>query len=511
MKNGFRNVLKQVQENPDDLDAHFELAKTYESSDKVDEAIAQYQQISELQPDNPQWYKKLGDLYQKQRGTGEVVEGPALALLEQAAAAYEQAIQLEPDAYELYRLLARIHTKSERLSDAEAVYRRALEASLTQSEHDAAVKAILQLYTDNEQEDKHIAFLEELKPKMENSVTLYELLGDAYSKAGDTKNAEIAYNQWLKLRQREVNRQQSYSRYSDFAVELLDKGLYPETALKFARRAAQRGTSSSYILTLGRANLVNGQYPEALKQFKQGLETLTSGPTQRNFFSWVSQFGKKTDDKESYIGMLNELVSAVPDNQIVQFDLNLVLAEFCRENDMPEKAKAHIQRTGFITEDMWWTLGPFDNTGGIGYNTAYIREDATLIDPTTKYDGVEGKVSWQKSTDRTLDGYIGLGKDVDWGVAYAFATVISPDERKIQFRFDSDDQGKIWLNGKEVHAHTRTYSAQIDRDIIPVTFKPGKNSILVKVCEEEEGWGFYLRITGEDGKPFDDLKIGASE
>ena len=498
---------KQVQEDPDNLNVRFELAKTYELSNKVDEAIAQYQKISERQPDNPQWYKKLGDLYQKQRETGEVIEGSTLALLEQAAAAYEQAIQLEPNAYELYLLLARTHTKSERSSDAEAVYRRALDASLTQSEYDATIKAILQLYIDNGQEDKHIAFLEELKPKMENSIALYELLGDAYRKAGNTEHAEIAYNQWFKLRQREVNRQQNYSRYSDFAVELLDKGLYPETALKFARRAAQRGMAPSYILTLGRANLVNGQYEEALKQFKQGLETLTSGPTQRNFFSWVSQFGKKTDDKESYIGMLNELVSAVPDNQIVQFDLNLVLAEFCRENDMPEKAKAHIQRTGFITEDTWWTLGPFDNTGGIGHNTAYIPEDITQVDITTKYDGIEGKVSWQKSTDRTLDGYIGLGRDVDWGVAYAFATVISPDERKVQFRFDSDDQGKIWLNGKEVHAHTRTYSAQIDRDIIPVTLKPGKNSILVKVCEEEEGWGFYLRITDTDGKLFDDLII----
>ena len=89
--------------------------------------------------------------------------------------------------------------------------------------------------------------------------------------------------------------------------------------------------------------------------------------------------------------------------------------------------------------------------------------------------------------------------------------VISPDERKVQLRFDSDDQGKIWLNGEEVFAHTRTYSAEIDRDIIPVTLKPGANSILVKVCEEEEGWGFYMRITDTNGKPFDDLIINTPQ
>ena len=120
----------------------------------------------------------------------------------------------------------------------------------------------------------------------------------------------------------------------------------------------------------------------------------------------------------------------------------------------PKRLNRIFKGTGFITEDAWWTLGPFDNTAGIGYDTAYIPEDVTQIDTTTTYNGIDGEVSWQKSADKTLEGYIGLGKDVDWSVAYAFVTVISPDERKVQLRFDSDDQGKIWLNGKEVHAHT---------------------------------------------------------
>ncbi len=42
---------------------------------------------------------------------------------------------------------------------------------------------------------------------------------------------------------------------------------------------------------------------------------------------------------------------------------------------------------------------------------------------------------------------------------------------------------------------------------IHVVAVPGKNSILVKVCEEEFGWGFYLRITDKNGQAFDDLKI----
>ena len=159
------------------------------------------------------------------------------------------------------------------------------------------------------------------------------------------------------------------------------------------------------------------------------------------------------------------------------------MAEFYRDHGMHEKADEHIQKTCLVTEVAWMVLGPFDNAGGIGYNTAYIPEDITKIDLTAKYDGLSRPVSWKMLADNKLTGYNHLGeKNVDWQVSYALATVTSPEEREVQFRFDSDDQGKIWLNGKEAFAHTKTYAARLDTFIIPVTLKPGKNSILVKVC-----------------------------
>ena len=512
-------LLKKVQENRDDPEARLTLAQTYEKADKIEEAIGQYEKMSQLQPDNWQWHKKLGDLYQKQSQhyqTGEVVEGTALTLngnssFVEAAAAYESALQLEPNAYELYRSLAETYTKDGRPSDAEAVYRRALDAPLTQSQHDDAIKTIWAFYANKAHENKGIAILEELRQKMENSPVLHELLGDVYKKVGDTEKAENAYTQWIAIRQRQLNQRGSAGSYRDFAEKLLQKEIPPETAIKFAKRAVQISNNSDDILTLGYAYLVNGEYDIAVEQFKKGLLTLTSGTFQRKFFSWISEYGKKTQDKESYLDMLNELVNTTSDNVVIQLNLSLTLAEFCFNNNMPEKAKAYIQKTGFIAENAWWTLGPFDNTDGSGHNTTYIPEDTTQIDTATKYEGIDGQIRWQKSDDGTLDGYVGLGRDVDWSVAYAFATVVSPDARKVQLRFDSDDQGKVWLNGEEVHAHTRTYQAEIDRNIIPVTLKPGKNSILVKVCEEEGGWGFYLRITDTDGKPFNDLKIGGSD
>ena len=190
----------------------------------------------------------------------------------------------------------------------------------------------------------------------------------------------------------------------------------------------------------------------------------------------------------------------------------LALAKFCLEHGLTEKAATYINKVGFIAESAWLTLGPFDNTEGIGYNTVYIPEDATQVDTTATYDGADGQVNWKKLNDETLDGFVDFGQDVNWRVAYAYVTITSPDERKAQLRFDSDDQGKVWLNEKKVYAHRRrNRGAVIDRRTIPITLRSGENSILVKVCNETSSWGFYLRITDTDGKPFDDLIIRDSD
>ena len=249
------------------------------------------------------------------------------------------------------------------------------------------------------------------------------------------------------------------------------------------------------------------EYENALAQYQRALNATTRGGSERQVFSEITQMGKSTKDKNAFVKMLNQLVDALPHKPSVQLNANLVLAEFYRDNNMSEKSEAHIQKTGFITEDAWLILGPFDNAGGIGYHKAYIEEDAMQIDTSQKYDGIDGRISWQKSEDDMLNGYISLGDNVDWGVTYAFATVTSPDEREVLLKFDSDDQGKVWLNSEEVFTNTEAHSAIIDRYTVPVTLKPGENSILVKICEEMQGWGFYLRVTDADGKPFEDLKV----
>ena len=509
--------LQKIKENPDDPDAHFDLAQTYEFSDRVDEAVAQYEKISELQPDNSEWQKKIGDLIQKSRQVDEA------ARLAKASAAYERAIELDPTSYQLYDLSAQTYMKGDRLPEAEAMYRRALDASLEDREYDRALRALWKLYADKDQEDKGIATLEELKlafdKKGQTSAVLLELLGDAYKEADNTEKADALYAEWMAIRLKEANREQRSWGYRSLADQLLRKDIMPEKALDLAERASQMSTGWYDASTLGQAYVANDRYEKAFEQFKRSMNGMSQSyslhtDATKEFWSRVAQAGKNAKDEVRYVEMVDKLVNLPSSNPTTKLHANTTLAQFYHETD-PEKAQAYMDKTGFIAESAWWVIGPFDNTGGIGYNNVYIPEDTTQIDPDVEYDGIDSQVGWQKQADDTFDGFVNFGKifdkNINWNTAYAWTTVDSPDDRKAQIRFGSGTQAKLWVNGEEVFTHSEAHVPGIDQDTIPVTLKAGKNSILVKVCSEMSLLGFYLRLTDTDGDPFADLNVSDAE
>ena len=430
--------------------------------------------------------------------------------LAKAAAAYQKLLSDGTNYYEAFRYLAEIYIKTKRFADAEKVYLRALEVDLTQSEQNDAISDLWKLYAKRNTVEEFIALLEELKPRMEESSALHKLLGDAYINVHEEDKAELAYTQWINIRIKEVDVQNRAAAYRNLAEELLRKNLFPEKTLELAENAFNMLSGTKYKITLAHALLINEMYQDAFQRIHSFLNSGYYEYTERDMFARIVKAGKYIKDKDGYVDMLKTLIDVLELDLPAQLNTIMALAQFYKANNQHEKADALIQKTGFMTEETWMILGPFDNVDRIGFNTKYIPENLPQIDTTVKYDGKNGKVSWQKCPDDFIDGCIRILPKIDWSVAYSFATIYSPDERKVELRFDSDDQGKVWVNGIQVHAHTRTYATDIDRDIIPVTLFPGNNSILIKVCEETRGSGFYLRITDENGKPFADLESANS-
>ena len=162
---------------------------------------------------------------------------------------------------------------------------------------------------------------------------------------------------------------------------------------------------------------------------------------------------------------------------------------------------------GFLSE--WKVIGPFDNTENKGFETAYPPE--LKIDLAAEYDGKKGKIRWQDYVTKHKYGMVDMNqpcgklKEV---AAYATTDFFSDRARAVELRLGGKNSWKVWLNGKLLFAHDEYHTnAEIDQYLMAAQLQPGRNTILVKVCQNElvkdwtEEWEFQLRVTDALGTP----------
>lgn len=78
--------------------------------------------------------------------------------------------------------------------------------------------------------------------------------------------------------------------------------------------------------------------------------------------------------------------------------------------------------------------------------------------------------------------------------AYAYTEVESPEEGIWLAALGTNDGGRLWINGVRVWDYQPPRGVEPDADQIPVILKKGKNSILLKVEQRGNKWGFCFRF-----------------
>ncbi len=147
----------------------------------------------------------------------------------------------------------------------------------------------------------------------------------------------------------------------------------------------------------------------------------------------------------------------------------------------------------------WWVAGPYPNAEGSGHDQVFPPELG--FDPEAICEGPYGSVRWRR-VDTPPTGYMDLSRLIAGGVeilGYAATFIHTPRETRAVVRFGCDDTGKIWLDGSLIWDTNTERRAMPDEDLIPVRLPAGRSTMLVKVGNYRGGWGFYLRITDEDG------------
>lgn len=135
----------------------------------------------------------------------------------------------------------------------------------------------------------------------------------------------------------------------------------------------------------------------------------------------------------------------------------------------------------------------------VGFNTDYLLKAGGEQHLQVKAGDVvkytKGSAKWKLYN--SPDSIIDLAKVVSKAspvFAYAY-TEVKSDENKVWFiGLGSNDGGKLWVNGINVWDYPLSRGLTTDDDVIPVLLKKGTNTLLFKIEQRGNRWGFCTRF-----------------
>src|SRR5262249_52004483 len=84
---------------------------------------------------------------------------------------------------------------------------------------------------------------------------------------------------------------------------------------------------------------------------------------------------------------------------------------------------------------------------------------------------------------------------------YIYREIVSKVETELPVTIGADDTLTVWLNGEQLFADNSTKPVDQPRAELVLKLKPGKNILLLKVCNVEGECGFFFRVGQGDGLP----------
>ncbi len=169
-----------------------------------------------------------------------------------------------------------------------------------------------------------------------------------------------------------------------------------------------------------------------------------------------------------------------------------------------------LEHFGFVAN--WKLLGPFDNTRQASFDVAYAPEGDYVsgkLDFDRTYQGKTGTVGWRGAQTKEQDGSLDLNSIFEkekGAIVYAYGEFSTVTDLDCQVRIGSPNACKVWVNGVlAVNREVYHSGNQIDQYVEPVKLRKGANTILVKVCQNEQtepwaqDWLFQLRFTDSTG------------
>jgi hypothetical protein len=143
-----------------------------------------------------------------------------------------------------------------------------------------------------------------------------------------------------------------------------------------------------------------------------------------------------------------------------------------------------------------------------------VKNEAALKPKAGDKIKINGKeLAWQNVTALTnyFDFNAILKTENDRAAGF-MVTYIECDKEMpdVTMAVASNDQGRIYLNGKDIYAFTEARTLEFDADKGKVTLNKGLNVVVFKILNEQGNWQGAMRFLDEAGAPVKDFKIKLS-
>ncbi len=215
----------------------------------------------------------------------------------------------------------------------------------------------------------------------------------------------------------------------------------------------------------------------------------------------IDQGKKLTTDggkEEAATEVMIEALGAARDIDQIKSIAEHLQKELNREVDLP----THF---GFLMR--WHLLAPFTNIDRAGFDEAFPPEKE--VDLKASHSGKDGDIKWQEFASSDDYGMIDFNKPyspLKEVTGFAYTEFNSGEARKAEIRLGCKNAWKVWLNGKLIFGRDEYHRGmRIDQYILPVDLEKGKNTILIKACQDAQEqdwtvqWEFQMRICDETG------------
>ncbi len=261
---------------------------------------------------------------------------------------------------------------------------------------------------------------------------------------------------------------------------------------------------------------------DTVKKFRRAMELAANSNEQKMILGWLAEVRALGALEMAVAQLKNEMLRADAEIAAVKIaaavsgshpaETKTFLQQVLQsvKNDtlpLAREARALLEQIDRFEDYMtaWLVSGPYVNNEANIFDFAFPPEQSN-----------QANVKWQvmpASTIKEAPWFVQLDKVLggDNRVAYLRNEIWSDKEQRVKLELGSDDGIKVWLNGEPVHANNAARGVSPADDVIEVTLRQGKNSLLLKIIQGAGGWGACARLRNLNGGRLEGVKAALPE